>query len=234
VVLSDALYCDLTIAQGFMIPLEDYVSKRLFEPVTTPLPGRVSQDMWELVRRGNYGNVAEAGAAARIAQAMRGQATVKSTHARVVTMDLLKVADSVVLLGGRRANPWAELYEQDLHFQMVFPPGDATAVYRNLNPREGERDVYSNQLDDRFTGRTYARIALTPGLSGTGKVLLASGNSGESTAAAGELLVQPRMLAAVEQSLGRPVDESLTRLELIVESDVVGGSTRDFRIVAVR
>jgi len=126
------------------------------------------------------------------------------------------------------------LYEQDLHFQMEFPVGGESAVFRNRQPKAGERELYQNQLDERETGKTYARISLMPGLSGSGKVILASGNSGTATAAAADLLIQHRMLAEVESRLGKTVDPSLQRLEMIIERDVVGGNTRDFRIVALR
>jgi hypothetical protein len=234
VVLSDALYCDLAIAQGHLSPLEDYESRRIFQPIHSPFPDRLSQNLWELIRRGNYANVAEAHVATRIAQTMGDRFQVRSMDARAVTMRSLQMGENVVLLGGRRANPWAELYEKELHFQMEFPSDVAEAVFRNKQPLPGERSLYQNEVDGRSTGRTYARIAVTPGLAGKGRVFLAAGNSGEATAAAGELLIQPRMLDAVESLLGKQVSPNMKRLELVIEREVVSGSTRDFKIVAAR
>lgn len=233
-VVSDGLYCDLTVAVGGMYPLEDYASRKIFEPAKSPSPGKVSQDLWQLIRRGHYTNVFESRATTQIALELGGRYNIKEHHARTLGMNLLQMGDNFVILGGRRANPWAELYERDLNFQMEFPPNAKAAILRNQNPKEGERSVYENILDARETGKTYSRIALCPGLSGTGKVLLAAGNSGTATAAAADLLIQPRMLAQVEQFLGRKVDPSIQRLEMILERDVVGGSTRDFRVVALR
>ncbi|MCW5966617.1 MAG: hypothetical protein KIT83_21445 [Bryobacterales bacterium] len=233
-VVSDGLYCDLTIAQDSFSPLEDYADKKPFDSPTSPQPDKISEDLWQLIRRGQYTNVAEAKAATQIGTLLGRQFEVKQHHARSVTMNLLQMGDHFVILGGRRANPWAGLYEQELHFQMEFPPRAEAAVFRNRNPKGGEREIYENILDDRQTGKTYARIVLSPGLSGTGKVLLAAGNSGAATAAAAELLIQPRMLAEVEARLGKQVDPSLKHLEMIIERDVVGGNTRDFRIVALR
>ncbi len=233
-VVSDGLYCDLTVAVGGMYPLEDYASRKIFEPAKSPSPGKVSQDLWQLIRRGQYTNVFESRASTQIALELGGRYNIKEHHARALGMNLLQMGDNFVILGGRRANPWAELYERDLNFQMEFPPNAKAAILRNQNPKEGERSIYENILDARETGKTYSRIALCPGLSGTGKVLLAAGNSGTATAAAADLLIQPRMLAQVEQFLGRKVDPSIQRLEMILERDVVGGSTRDFRVVALR
>ncbi|MCU0229092.1 MAG: hypothetical protein MUF01_15790, partial [Bryobacterales bacterium] len=56
--VSDGLYCDLTVAVGSMYPLEDYVDQKLFQPLESPNPAKVSQDFWQLIRRGNYTNVA--------------------------------------------------------------------------------------------------------------------------------------------------------------------------------
>lgn len=233
-VVSDGLYCDLTIAQGFIDPLEDYADKTIFARERSPHPGKVSDDFWQLIRRGNYTNVAESKAATQIATELANRHPIKQHHARGIAMNLLQMGDNIVLLGGRRANPWAGLYERDLNFQMEFPPNAEAAVFRNLRPKPGEGEVYANQLDDRQTGKTYARIVLTPGLSGTGKVFLAAGNSGTATATAADLLIQPRMLADVEARLCRKVGPDLAHLEMIIERDVVGGNTRDFRIVALR
>ncbi len=233
-VVSDGLYSDLTVAVGGMYPLEDYASRKIFEPAKSPSPGKLSQDLWQLIQRGHYTNVFESKASTQIALELGGRYNIRQHHARGLGMNLLQMGDNFVILGGRRANPWAELYERDLNFQMEFPPNARAAILRNRNPRKGERDVYENILDARQTGKTYARIALCPGLSGTGKVLLAAGNSGTATATAADLLIQPRMLAQVEEFLGRKVDSGLQRLEMILERDVVGGSTRDFRIVALR
>ena len=233
-VVSDGLYCDLTVATGGMYPLEDYASRKVFEPAKSPSPGKVSEDLWQLIRRGQYTNVSESKAATQIALELGGRYNIREHHARGLGMNVLQMGDNFVILGGRRANPWAELYERDLNFQMEFPPNAKAAILRNRNPRKGERIVYENILDARETGKTYARIALCPGLSGTGKVLLAAGNSGTATATAADLLIQPRMLVQVEEFLGRKVDPSLQRLEMILERDVVGGTTRDFRIVALR
>lgn len=233
-VVSDGLYCDLTVVTGSMYPLEDYASQKIFEATASPSPDKVSEDLWQVIRRGQYTNVSESKASTQIALELGGRYHIKQHHARGLGMNLLQMGDNFVLLGGRRANPWAELYERDLNFQMEFPPNAQAAIIRNRNPRSGERSVYENILDDRQTGKTYARIALSPGLSGTGKVLLAAGNSGTATATAADLLIQPRMLAQVEELLGRKVDSRIQRLEMILERDVVGGSTRDFRIVALR
>jgi hypothetical protein len=233
-VVSDVLYRDFIVATGAMYPLEDYAAKKIFEPSASPSPGKVSADLWQLIRRGGYTDIYESNAATRIAWELGSRYQVKEHHARELGMNMLQMGDNFVILGGRRANRWAELYERDLNFQMEFPPGNGSAILRNRHPRKGERDTYENVLDARQTGRTYARVALCAGLSGTGKVLLAAGNTGTGTATAADLLIQPRMLAQVEDLLGRKVDPKLQRLEMVLERDVVGGSTRDFRIVALR
>lgn len=234
VVVSDGLYCDFSVVTGSLYPLEDYASQKIFEAAESPSPDKISEDLWQLIRRGNYTNVSESKASTQIALELGGRYNIKQHYARGLGMNLLQMGDNFVILGGRRANPWAELYERDLNFQMEFPPNVNGAIIRNRHPRKGERSVYENILDARQTGKTYARIALCPGLSGTGKVLLAAGNSGTATATAADLLIQPRMLAQVEEMLGRKVDSRMQRLEMVLERDVVGGSTRDFRIVALR
>lgn len=233
VVLSDSLYNNLVEAQGFLTPLEEY-SAGLFENPAKGPPLPVSADLWNLIRGNPYAHAEEARAAANISGSLGPGSDVKVHHARTVTMAQLQMGDNFLLLGGRRANPWTGLFEQDLNFQMEFPRIPGTAIFLNRNPMEGEREIYTNEVDTRNTGTTFARIVLGSGLSGSGKVILATGNTGNATAAAADLLMQPRMLEEVEQRLGRKVDSTLDRLEMIIESTVVGGRTRDFRIVAIR
>ncbi len=46
--------------------------------------------------------------------------------------------------------------------------------------------------------------------------------------------MNPDRLEEVQRMLGRPLTARTTRLEILVETAAVGGSTRDYRIVSVR
>ena len=149
-------------------------------------------------------------------------------------MDAFQVGEDFVILGGRRANPWAGIFEKDLNFEMEFPRNFGMASFRNRDPRNGEAARFENRLDSRSTGNAYGRVALVPGLSGKGKVILIAGTNGVTTAAAGELLLQPWALKEIEHRLNRKLSPEISRLELLIETYAIGGGTRDFRIVAIR
>lgn len=234
VVTSDSLH--VYMARFYPAPprIEDYANGSLFGKKPPEGLHHISQDLWDLVRSSLMTQSDESAAAAHIAGQLERHGKVKVYHARSITMAMLQVGDHFVLLGGRRANPWSSLFEQDLNFAMEFPSPGASAIFRNQNPRPDEQKEYTNNLDTKNTGVTYARIVLRPGVRGAGKVVLANGNTGVATAAAASLLTQPRILQELESRLGRRVDSSLQQLEMIVENRVVGGNTKDIRIVAIR
>lgn len=234
VVVSDTLHGHMVIRQGNLPRIEDYANGSVFGEIPPRGPEPISEDLWAMVRVHQMTQAEEAAAAANIAQELGSRGKVKVYHARSLTMTMLQMGDHFVLLGGRRANPWSGLFEQDVNFEMDFPERGKAAVFRNKRPLPGEETVYANSLDAKNTGRIYARIVLRPGLTGTGKVLLANGNTGVATAAAASLLIQPRVLTELESHLGRRVDSSLHDLEMIIENTVVGGNSKDIRIVAIR
>lgn len=234
VVTSDSLHVHMSRFYPTPPRIEDYVNGSLFREEPPEGMKQVSPDLWDLVRGNLMTQSDESAAAAQIASELGSIGKVKVYHARSITMAMLQVGDHFALLGGRRANPWSGLFEQDLNFVMDFPVVGKPAVFRSRNPLPNEQAEYANNLDARNTGVTYARIVLRPGVRGAGKVVLANGNTGGATAAAASLLTQPRVLEELESHLGRRVDLSLQKLEMIVENTVVGGNTKDIRIVAIR
>ena len=139
-----------------------------------------------------------------------------------------------VVLGGRRANPWAALFEKGLQFEMVFLSASTSGIFLNRSPREGEQSEYRAHTKDSQNGIAYGRLAILPGLYGNGKVVLIAGTTGETTFAATDFLTRRRGLEQVEKLIGGEVDTNLTHLEVLLETSTVAGKTLDYRIAAVR
>ena len=112
------------------------------------------------------------------------------------------------------------------NFQMEFLPPKESAVIYNRNPRAGEKARYETSLNDKNTGVAYGRLAIVPGLSGNGKVVLVSGTTAEATVALTELILQPETIAELERRIGKKLDSSLDRLELLIDDTaaVTGGT----------
>lgn len=102
--------------------------------------------------------------------------------------------DNALLIGGPFANPWAQLFEDKLNFQIETLPGHTHSQIRNLAPAPGEPPIYTDAADGTTN---YSRISFRPNLRGTGVVMLVGGPSIAATDAAGRLIGDPNELNRV-------------------------------------
>lgn len=234
VVSSDGFHHYLQDMKHALTPVEDYASGQVFAGTSAPATTQISQQLWDLIRSRTLSDGDDLRALLRLTRRIPADSSVKYHHARQLGMSAFQMGEDFLIVGGRRANPWASLFEKDLEFEMKFTGTPESATFVNRNPREGEEREYVTKLDDRRSGNAYGRVALVPGLSGKGKVILIAGTNSDTTVAAGDLLLREHSLREVEQRLGRKVDSTLTHLEVLIETSAIAGGTKDFRIVAVR
>lgn len=231
IVASDALHRQLQASEGLITSLDNYASKGVFRS-----PGALAKapQLFDVIRALPLTNGDDVRAAVQLARGIGSDADVRLVHARNVGMNTFQRGGDFILVAGRRANPWVALFEKGLQFEMVFPSASATPVFRNLHPKRGEFAEYRAKSNDSQNGIAYGRVAILPGLYGSGRVVLIAGTTGESTFAATDFLTRPRGLHEVEKMLGREVDTGLSRLEVLLETVTTGGSTKDYRIAAIR
>lgn len=232
IVASDAFHTHLQSFRGSVSSLDEYSTRGVF---AIPPPSLShSPDLWELIRTQPLTHGDDVRAAVQLARSMSPSCDVKLAHARSITMHTFQRGGDFLILAGRRANPWAGLFEKDLRFQMVFPNATESAVFVNSEPQAGERAEYRTVLNNNQTGVAYGRVAVVPGLYGSGRVILVAGTSGETTFAATDFLTQPLGLQRLREQLRRPVNDKIRRMEVLIETSAIGGGTKDFQIVAVR
>ena len=87
---------------------------------------------------------------------------------------------NVILLGSRRANPWLELFENQLNFRSGFQEQPPIAYFENHAPLPGESATYRGTSWER---EGYCRVAFLPNLTRSGNILVISGTNMASTAA---------------------------------------------------
>lgn len=231
IVGSDALHFQSQRWKREISNLADYTSKGVSSSPESLANTRERFDAineWPLI----HGD--EVRAAVQVARSLASDANVRFVHARNVSMNAFQRGGDFIILGGRRANPWTSLFEKGLQFEMTFPSVTTNGIFLNRSPRDGEQSEYRAHSKDSQNGIAYGRVAILPGLYGSGKVVLIAGTSGETTFAATEFLTRPRGLEQVEKIIGGKVDANLAHLEVLIETSTVGGSTLDYRIVAVR
>jgi hypothetical protein len=142
--------------------------------------------------------------------------------------------DPAILLGGPWIDPWGQLFEPKLNFQ-IFPPEAVAAAseIHNQNPIGGESAVYSPHREGVFL-TSYARIAVVPNLGGNAKVVLIGSNTTEAMEAASDFLMHRSGLEELHRRFGTRNLSSLLRFEIVLEIRGVAQTPESARIVAQR
>ena len=138
---------------------------------------------------------------------------------------------NAIVMGARRGNPWAELFDQHNTFQGLFDETTRDYVV-NHEPRAGEAAIYRENTE-RGSVHAYAIVAFVRGLTGQENALLLSGTTTPGTEGAGDFLLN-------EQSLGNfleriaPGSGPVPHFELVLDVGRVGPSAQRAEVVAYR
>jgi hypothetical protein len=155
-------------------------------------------------------------------------------HARDFQPLRLK-SDNVVLIGGKRSNPWVELFEGQMNFQYVYEGPHAKTMIRNVNPQAGEQPLYrADQASERRIPEGYCIIARLPNLSAKGKAMLIAGTETEATEAGGEFITSDASLTQLRRGLKLGQREPFPDFEALLGTTRVGGASPTARLIAVR
>jgi len=145
-------------------------------------------------------------------------------HAREYTPALIK-QHNVILIGGRIANPWVDLFDSQLNFTVTYDQNGYPSV-TNRSPIGMESKVYS------IAGPIgYSVAAYLPNPDHNGKVLIIEGTTSESTEAAGDFLLSEDQLSNFKRMLH--VD-SLPYFNVLLKTSLVRGTPISANIIAYR
>lgn len=138
---------------------------------------------------------------------------------------------NVILLGSSEADPWDELYEQNMNF--VFKD-DYKGVFSILNrsPKSGEPDRWESRRNDPQR-RVFGVVAYLPSLSGNGNALLLEGTGMSGTEAGMDFVLDDAQLLPFLDRIRRP-DGTLPHFELLLETHNIGASAVQSQIIAWR
>ena len=191
------------------------------------LPGTFSPTM---VRRGEYTDGQEVAIAESILQRnapFLAHTFLRSGH-QVQLTDFKK--HNVILLGSKLSNPWAALYDDKLNFQVALDLQTLDITFRNMSPRRDEAAVYLCCENNR----SYARIGFLPNTSGSAPALLIAGTTAESTAAAGEFVVDEARMSQALRNIGIDPAGSAHYFELLLKVTAFVGGATQAEVVASR
>jgi hypothetical protein len=138
---------------------------------------------------------------------------------------------NVILLGSSEADPWIELYEQNMNF--VFKD-DYRGVFTiaNRHPQKGEPAHWESRRDDPQR-RVFGVVAYMPSLAGDGNALLLEGTGMSGAEAGMDFVLDDGQLLPFLERVRRP-DGTLPHFELLLETHNVGASAVRSQILAWR
>ncbi len=138
---------------------------------------------------------------------------------------------NVILLGTRRANPWIEIFENQLNFRTRFQEAPhMSCSFENHAPLPGESGTYT--VD--WGRRGYCRLAFLPNPARDGNVLLISGTDMASTEAGGGFVTSERWLEVLRAKLGLSGRAAFPYFEVLLGVDFPASRSVKFDIVACR
>ncbi len=201
------------------------------------LPARLATNpdaarLWNAVVGRQLVNIADVQAALRfrdaLATAPLSPAVIMRSAANVNARDFR--SGNFILMGGADSNPWVQLFSDDhLNFRFASGgPNDPLSVIAT-DSRSGKQQRYSPQ-----NGFGYARIALVPNLTETGKILLIAGTSMESTESAANFCLDTQSSKALFAALRTNNPDRIPYFEALLQTNEASGTGLNARIVAIR
>ena len=230
VALTDAnytIYCNVVAKRG--LTLDEYLGEQWTGNFGAGLASVSS-------RSGNhYTSVVSAVAASRVSAMLETTGrTALLVPARKLQMEQFKGEQPVILLGSAIANPWAEVFRENLTFAIVVEPVTRFQYVENRAPVAGEPARWQPTPATASPGIAYAILSLLPNLTGQGWVLLVAGTSAEGTGAASELLTDPVRLRKELIARGINPTGRVQKLELLLRVQSQGMDSRHYQVIASR
>jgi len=164
----------------------------------------------------------------QIADMFHGRMIVR--YARDLTLRDL-TPGNVILIGRPSANPWVELFESKLNFQVRMDFKHQRAVWLNRSPQPGEQSEYvpkrvGNRLD------AYGSVAFVPNLSG-GNVLIIEGACCSSQEGAAEFVTDDALLARLADKISR-ASALMPHFDALMSTTTVDQVTQEPSLIAYR
>lgn len=165
----------------------------------------------------------------RLPEALHGQTEIR--YARDLRIDDLKNKNAI-LIGGIGANPWVELFENQLNFDVNYDWKSGEGYVINKSPRQGEEKFY-REIGADGRRHNYGVLAFLPGIEGQRDVLLLQGSGMAGTESAAEYSLNEKPLEAFLKKIGASKGK-LPHFEILLETTSIGGNAPQSQIVTYR
>ena len=211
------------------INLNDYLGRAYIDNVRLSEFGADRKDDLTRIFSHNLITFGDVRAAQRILALDPTHSSLQLTTARFFTADSIK-NNNTILIGGKKANPWVYLFEDQMNFSLDQNNDSLTMFVSNRNPQAGEQTRYSE-----YSGKKgpvgYSIIAYLPNPSQTGRAIILTGTSSDATNAAAEFLTTEEQMDQFRKLLH--VDR-FPYFEVLLRTSQLSGTSFHAEIVAYR
>lgn len=230
IVLPDASLSIREELTGHPVLLSDYIDREYVKQ-TESLP--VSKDRRDdLIDIYSHNLVAfgDFRAAQRILSLSPVESSLHLTLSRFFQAELVKT-DNLILIGGKKANPWVYLFDDKMNFSLDYEITTGLGYVSNRHPRPGEAASYtpSAQYPNGFVG--YSVVAYLPTPSHSGNVIIITGTDSDATSAAAEFLTSEEQLGKFRKTINA---ERFPSFEVLLKTSRLSGTSLSSEIVAYR
>jgi hypothetical protein len=230
VVLPDASLSIREELTGNPVSLSDYINRQ-FMNETESLP--VSKDRRDDLRDIYSHNLVAFGdfrAAQRILALSPVGSSLHLTLSRFFQAESVKT-DNVILIGGKKANPWVYLFDDQMAFSLDFDAASGVGYVANRHPRPGEAASYTpaSQYPKGFVG--YSVVAYLANPSHNGNVIIVSGTDSDATSAAAEFLTSEEQLKKFQNTLHV---QKFPYFEVLLKTSRLSGTSFSSEVLAYR
>ena len=138
--------------------------------------------------------------------------------------------NNVILIGGKKANPWIRLFDDQMNFSLDYDTAHSQGFVTNRNPQPGEETIYSSPIDPN-TLTSYSVIAYLPNPSRTGNAIILAGIDSDATNAAAEFLTSEEQLEKFQGILHL---QTFPYFEVLLKTSRLSGTSFSAEPIAYR
>ena len=174
--MADAALVLMERMMGRSVQIENYAN-RTYLADHPAAAGPALSDAWQSLTNREFTTLADVALVAKLLKTHPDHSDqVLLRHATGMNLRDFKTGQFIIH-GGFRAQPWALLPRAATELWFRYTQDRGPYFFRNARPHPGEQPLYAPKESAGNGETSYARIALTPNLSGAGKVLLVAGVS---------------------------------------------------------
>ena len=233
-IVSDPDFATLQNITGYQTSLSDYANGKLI-PENASLSPEIRSFCEEYLKGTRTADVDVPIVANIISLARPRLKDIQIRLARKIRPSDFHSDDDFILLGGPVANPWMDMFADQLDFRFRLDKVSGLDSIENVHPRGNELPTYATTgggFNKASVGRSFAIVALVQNPGQTGQALLIAGTTPEGTEAAGHLVTTPSSLTDALRQCGISPNSPLQHFEILLDAHIMAGSSTTTKLIA--